>query len=412
MSLARQSAKAILICSTILVLLFVLKDTMQPSFNYVGSPDYRGYLTGLYNPGGTQAGADNDAGIVINYAGNDGGLDMAKVNNYAQTNFHTAAGQQGYVQGVVDLNNKFYNQFKTAAGGGGSGAASTGPTAAQKQQTIDFTNKAYDTKLSGFQSALDTLNPQEQAANLNIQNQWTNQGNSLQSQKAIGDRNLQMAGDQVQASKVKSLADLNRQIQSMGMSYNNQLGNYGAGDSTSADMIQRALSGQASKNRANVMSSAAQQGNQIELQKGDLQTEFQNNMKSLDDWKSSSLNDIATKFMQQRQQIQQSMIGANADRYQALASLDQNYVNQAIQQLGNLQAQYQQNANDLVSKYQNIQGPNVAIAQNLQQYAVNPISSGQIGQLSMAPTANNGNGVPIAAQRRPFEQDYGFGLGA
>lgn len=375
---------------------------MQPTV------DFRGYLN-------TVGGSDPYAKSLLGYVGGDymgsgtAGINMDKV-GYDQTAGRGLSAISGRdVAG--DLSN-YYQQYQTAMGGGSSGAASTGPTAAQKQQFMDFTNRSYDTKLGGLQGIYDTLNPQQDAATLNVNNQWQNQSNALESQRAIGTRNLNMAGEQVEASKVKSLADLQRQVQGMGMGYNMQLGGYGAADSSASDQIQRALSGMASKNRANVVGSASQQQNQIGLQKNDLEMEFENNRKSLDDWKTGALTEIATKFMQQRQQIQQQMTTANAERYQALASLDQNYVNQAIQALGNLQTQYQQSSQDLIKQYQNITAPNAGISQNLQQFAVNPISAGKISQLSMAPAASQGNQPTAANYRRPFDQDYGFGLGS
>lgn len=365
---------------------------MQPG-QYIGNPDYRGYL----NYQATNNG-DANAKALLGLVGNDGNFQNSE-------NFMAPISAD-----INNANQQFYQQF-SSLGNGGGGAGTGGPSSAEKAEYADFTNKAYDTKISGLQSVYDTLNPQEDNARLNVTNQWQNQSNALQSQKAIGERNLNMAGEQVEAGKVKSLADLGRQIQTMGMSYNNQLGNYGAGDSSAAGLIQQALSGMASKNRANVMGSASQQQTQIGLQKGDLQTEFDNNWKSLDDWKNGSLNDIATKFMQQRQQIQQQMAGANADRAQALAGIDRSYVNMAMQALGNLENQYRSAATELVGKYQSMAAPNAAISQNLQQFAVKPIEAGKINQMSMTPSYSQGNQPTALANRRPFEQDYGYGLG-
>lgn len=295
-----------------------------------------------------------------------------------------------------------YNPSRVVGGIGGGG----GTTA----QQADFVNQSYDTKIGGLRSILDTLNPQQDVANANVLNQYTNQQNTLKSQQAIGERNLNLASDQVQAGRVKGLADLGRQVQTLGRSYANQLGSYGAGDSSATGLINQALSGMASRNRSDVVGNASQQQQSIDLQRGDLGIEMENNMKMLDDWKSSTLNDIATKFTQQKSAIQQQMINADADRYQALAQLDASYTQQAINQLAALEGQYRQSATDLIGQYQNMQGPNVGIASNLQQFAVQPISAGRIQQLSMVPTASSGNQPASAALRRPFDETYGFGL--
>lgn len=287
---------------------------------------------------------------------------------------------------------------------GGTGTSGYGSASA------NFINQAYDTRRAGYQGLLDTLNPQQDAAILNVNNQYQNQSNALATQKAQGTRNLGIATEQVQTGKVRSLGDLTRQVSTMGRSYANQLGAYGAADSSAAGLINQALSGLASRNRSDVLYNASNQQRGIDLQGQDLETDFANNQKMLDDWKSSTVNDIATKFLSQRQAIQQQMQTADADRYQALAQLDANYTQQAIKELANLENQYKTNAQNLIQQYQTIQGPNVAINPQLQQYAVQPINAGKIAQLSVAPNVSTGNQPTSYATRRPFQEDYGFGL--
>lgn len=357
--------------------------------------DFRGYV-------------QQQAPALLGYVGNDGGINAPKAQAALDGGMGQVAGGALYGYNSVDqlrgtVNNLYntYNQQSSAAAGGGVSTSKVDP---------NFVNQAYDTKIAGLQSQLDTLDPQQQGATLNVQNQFQNQSNALQGQQAQGHRNLDLASQQVEDSKAKSLNDLRNQVQTMGMSYNNQLGAYGAGDSSAAGLIQQALSGQASKNRAGVMDSAAQQSQGITLQGQDLDTEFQNNMKSLDDWKSSSLNDIATKFLTQKQAIQQAMVGANADRYQALAQADASYTNQAIQQLSNLENTYKQQSTDLIGQYQTAQAPAAAINSNLLQYAVNPISAGQIGQLGSIPQKSSQFSTDPSAYVGPRKFDDAYGL--
>lgn len=362
------------------------------NFAYIGNPDYRGYLAALSQGGNTMAGDD------LAFVGNDGKLNQSQAMTY-----HFDTPGQANWNDLTNFNNQQYSQFQNL-----SAPPTNNTSVSTSKVDPNFVNQAYDTKIAGLQSVLDTLNPQQDAANLQVNNQYQNQANALQGQQAQGHRNLTLAQNQVDDGKAKSLNDLRNQVQTMGMSYNNQLGAYGAGDSSAAGMIQQALSGMASKNRANVMDSAAQQGQQIQLQGQDLDTEFNNNLKSLDDWKAASLNDIATKFLQQKQQIQQQMVGANADRYQALAQADASYTNQAIQQLAQLEGTYKQQSSQLVGQYQSMTAPNAQINPALQQFAVNPISAGQIQSLGSVPqvqTNNSAYQVP-----RKFNEDYGLSL--
>jgi len=281
-------------------------------------------------------------------------------------------------------------------------------TGANNPAAIDYINQSYNTKLAGLQGIYDTLNPQQDAAVLNVMNQYQNQANSLQTQNALGQRNLKVASDQVAENKARSISDLTRQVQTMGRSYQNQLGAYGAGDSSAAGMLNQALSGQASRNRSNVMYNAANQQRGIDMQGQDLKLEFDNNLKALDDWKSTSLNDIASKFLQQRQSIQQQMQTANADRYQALANMDQQYLQQAMAAMADLESRYRSDSQNLVAQYQNLSSPQYTINPQLQQYAVQPISSGQLQQYQLVPGLSNYSNPTPVNQRRSFQEDYGF----
>jgi hypothetical protein len=357
--------------------------------------DFRGYLNGLAQ------GGDGAAQLALNYAGNDGRLDPRGQQALGTTDYLTLT---NWVNGQYNAYNTPKAAPATASGGGGGAAGANGTANA------NFVNQAYNTKIAGLQGIFDSLQPQQDTANLDVQNQYQNQSNALNTQKAQGTRNLDLATQQVGQGRARSLADLSRQIQTQGRSYANQLGAYGAGDSSATGLINQALSGMASRNRSDVLYNSGNQQRGIDLQRQDLDTEYNNNVKTLDDWKNQSLHDIASKFLQQRQQIQQQIGGANADRAQSLAQLNAAYTNQAIQQLASLENQYRQGASDLVNQYRNLSAPNVGIASNLQQFAVKPISAGQIGQMRSVPAVSAGNQPTPYAQRKPFQEDYGFGL--
>lgn len=362
---------------------------MQPG-QYIGNPDYRGYLNYLGQNGDTRA------KTLLQFAGNDGVL---------------GGGGVPLNQDMINYNTQLYKQYSSSGGGygGSGGSAPSGPTEAEKAQMRDFTNRSYDTKISGLRSIFDTLQPQQDAATNQVNNQYLNQQKAVTDQRDMGNRNLNLASETVQAGKVKSLADLRRQVETLGMSYNTQLGNYGAGDSSAAQLIQRGLSGMASKNRSDVLYNANTQERGIDMKRNDLQVEFDNGIRALDDWKAGALNDIATRFMQQRQQIQQQMQNADADRYAALAKLDSNYVNQAIAALGNLETQYRSSANELVNQFRSMTAPQARIQDKNLNYDVSPIEAGQIGGTAV-PSVSAGNQPGPAAYRRPFEEDYGISL--
>lgn len=270
-----------------------------------------------------------------------------------------------------------------------------------RQAQIDFINRGYDTKLTGLQGQLDTLTPAQQAAELRTQNQYQNQFNSLQTQHAQGQRNLNYSRNQVNEQQQRGLKGLRDQLAQQSMGYSNQLGAYGAGDSSAANMVNFALAGQASRNRGDVMQGSADQLSEIGMQEQDLNMAFEQNRKTLDDWKQSTLAELAQTFAQQKFQIQQEMANADLSRQQQLAQYDAAMTQSALDRLSQIQDMYTQQSADLINRYQNIFAPqNVQIAPNLQQYEVKPIDPGQIQNMQMPTAVNPESELAVAMRRR------------
>jgi hypothetical protein len=97
-----------------------------PNFNYVGNPDYRGYLSALLNSGQFDSQDFKDATQIFSYAGNDGGLDQAKINDFAGTAYTDPTKRDAYRSSAVTANDRLYKQFQAAAGT--STPAATGGT--------------------------------------------------------------------------------------------------------------------------------------------------------------------------------------------------------------------------------------------------------------------------------------------
>jgi len=277
--------------------------------------------------------------------------------------------------------------------------------AAQKQSNVDYVNRAFDTRLTGLRGQLDALDPQRQAAELQTANQWQTKMNDLNTGLAQGQRNLNYSRQQVQEGRERGLKSLRDQLQQQAMSYSNQLGAYGAGDSSAAGLINFALAGQTSRNRGDVMGSASQQETEIGMQEQDLNTAFEQNRRDLDTWKQQTLAELANSFAQQKAAIQNEMLNADLARQQQLAQYDASLTQSAIDRLSQIEGQFKQQSADLVSRYQNMFAPqNIQIAPNLQQYQVQAINPGQIAGLSMPNAVNPESEIITAMRRRDDEQ--------
>lgn len=282
--------------------------------------------------------------------------------------------------------------------------------AAQRQANIDFVNRSFDVKLAGLQGQLDTLPAQQNAANLQLQNQYQTSANKLDTSRAQGLRNLDTSRNQIADSRTRGLKSIADQLRQQGMSYANQLGAYGAGDSSAAQLINFALSGQASRNRGDLVRNASDQATAVDTQQADLETAYKQNMDDLTNWKQTQLADLAAKFADIKNNIANEMANANLQRQQQLAQYDAGVTQSAIAQLSNIENMYKQQAAETTQRFQSMFAPsNIQIAPELQQYAVQPINAGQLQGLSM-PTQSNVDPGTTAILKKLDEQQNPLGL--
>lgn len=287
-----------------------------------------------------------------------------------------------------------------ATGGGGTSAAN--------QSNIDYVNKSFDTKLAGLRAQLSTLDPQRQAAELQIGNEYQTKNNRLAEDKTVGLNNLDQSRAQIADSRLRGLSDIARQLQQQGSSYNNQLGAVGAGDSSAAQLVNFALGQQASNARGDLVRNASQQSQAVDQQQADLIRNYERNKQDLDTWKTQQLTDIAAKFLNIKNQIQNDMANADMERQQQLAQYDAAVTQSALQRLSDIQTSYQQQANQLNDLYKNTFAPkDIAVDPTLQQYEVQPISADQLAGLA-APTNQTYDTAQQTLLRKKLEEQQGL----
>lgn len=281
--------------------------------------------------------------------------------------------------------------------------------AAQRQQNIDYVNQSFDAKLAGLQSQLDALNPQQQAGERNIANQYQTKDVRLAEDRAVGLKNLASSLNQVQDSRTRGLKNLGDQMRQKSMSYNNQLGAVGAGDSSAQQLINFALGQQASGARGDLVRNASGQEVAINDQQATLEREYTRNKQDLDTWKQSSLADLAQKFAEVRNNIANEMSNATLERQQQLAQYDAGVTQAAIQQLSNIENMYRQQAADLTNRFNSMYAPtDIQIDPTLKQYDVKPISVADIAGMSM-PQPVNPEAAQAALLRKRLEDQQVLG---
>lgn len=301
------------------------------------------------------------------------------------------------------------NELGGLSGGltGGSGGRAATLTPAQ----IDYYNKFYDTQVGHLQGQLGSLGQQRDVANLQLQQQYGNSQNALNVQKAQGMRNLDFSGNQLQGERMESLDDIARQLQQQSMSYNSQLGSIGAGNSSAQGLISQALAGQASRNRGDVIRNASTQQQQLDMQRADLEQNFNDQIGQLEQWKQSQVNDLMSRYNSQLQQLQAQIAGAQGERAQVLASQQPQLIQQAIDALGRLQSVYNQTSQDLVGQFQTAAKASFSLRPELQEFAVNPIDAGRVGGIPNGNPLQNQAFDPVSGMLRRRPEDELLPLG-
>jgi hypothetical protein len=268
-------------------------------------------------------------------------------------------------------------------------AAATGPgygtSGLTPQDSLNLLGANYDTQRSQFQNQLNVLPQAQQNADLRVSNSFQNSQNGLDSSLAMGQRNLKVAGDQLNQSKAMNLQQLKDQVGSMYDSYMRQPG---VSDSSAGGLISNALGRSASNSRANLLMNTGQQQQRLDLQGSDMQTQYNTQTQALQQQKADALNQIGMQFMQQRHQIEQQMAGADANKAQALAQQNSANLQQAMQALQNLQALYGRQSQELEQQYSQYNAPSYDLG-NLAQYQVQPYSVGQLQGFRGVPAVNS-----------------------
>lgn len=279
----------------------------------------------------------------------------------------------------------------------------------QRQQNMNLVNSQFDTQIAGLQNQLNTVGAQEGASTRQITNQYGTRSSRLNEDVNTGRTNLTRSQNKITDSRLRGLKSIADQLRQQGMSYNNQLGAMGAGDSSASQLVNFALGQQAGKNRYDVVRNASDQEVAVQDQRKELETNFQRTMQDLETWKNQSLQDVALKYAEIRNRIQNEMATANVQRQQQLAQFDANATQAAINELGRIQGMYASQAADLNNRY-NAMAPqeSINLNQGLLNYDVKPIDEGVLASVDLPASVN-----PEAAQTallRKRQEDQLSGL--
>jgi len=275
------------------------------------------------------------------------------------------------------------NTASTPAGYyGGTGAYSGGATGVGSPDYSIF-QSLYDNEIGNLQNQYNALPAYQNEATGSVNLQYDPQLNTLQTQNASGNANLDLAQNQLDTQHSQGLRNLGNQLRGALNGYQNQIGVMGAGNSSAAPLIGYALSQQGNRSMADMNTNFNQQQSGLDLQRKDLAANYQNQMDSLNAWKQSNLNDIAARYSQMQQQLQNQIMGAQGDEARYLALYGQTALaNQVISQMQGLESQYKDQVGQLNQHFDQVNAPQADLSKYAGPYQINQITPGQLQQLS------------------------------
>jgi hypothetical protein len=296
---------------------------------------------------------DNGAGGV-NYYNN--GVPITR------DQFQSGVRSQGDTQTDVGALEKWVAGNYSAAGASGAPAAATGPTSAQLKAAQDAAagtaiNAGYDGVIGAYDRQLGDIPGQIDAAGNIINSQYSAQKGSIDSAYGRGTANLDYAKNDLETKTNRSVRDLGKSIRQSFDSFSTMIGSGGGADSSAPGQLSYALQKANAQGRTDIYSKEADQMGEIALKRGDLDAQYQDNVKQLDAWKAQQVIQIGQQFQAARQQLELAKAGASKDKLIALASLNQNLVNQAVAALSGVEAQHQNAVAAINSRVQSLQAP-------------------------------------------------------
>ena len=299
-------------------------------------------------------------------------------------------------------NNTPANIGAVAGGGGGGGASGS----TYNPAIANAINQNYAEQQRGYQALLDQLDPNYQANTGFVGNQYNNQNQTLQDQYNAGLNSNKLANAQLETSRTNTLRDLTHQMQGMIQGYGNQLGTYGAGDSSAAGLINYALTNQGNRSINDANQQAAYQQTGLNNQSDNLQKQYEDQYGALNNWRDQSLSQLAQAYDLYKQHYQNAITGSQTQQSQMLASYGAHPDSTLLNALQNLDKSYTNAKANLDNTYTQA-SPGVDLSQ-YNSFAVNPITQQQLQGANFTPVQTQPVNAPVSIRRTTDQTQQGL----
>ena len=248
---------------------------------------------------------------------------------------------------------------------GWNGPSATNQMGSQ-QDLINQVNDAYggvNDALNSWQNTLQQGLPAQQAAAAGQFEQLRPDLQQAYQQGMNLNQNQVQSTQQDQANALAQARSLFNEVQKgAGQRFGGSTGT-GTGVSSAADFANAYYNSQLGQNEAGINNTAAKNLGALQTQASTVQSQFQNNLKQLEDQKAQAVNQVQAAFQQQLAQVQQTRTMAADEKAQTQLSMLQ----QLRQNLQNINNQYTQFQQGLQAQYQQA---NLGLRNAIQTYSV------------------------------------------
>ena len=269
---------------------------------------------------------------------------------------------------------------------------------------------AFQHQIGGLQDQYNSIdNYQDRSGNI-VRGDVDVQKSGLDQQYNNAQAQHQSAQQSLDTNHLNGVRDLGDQLRGTLSGYQNQLGVQGAGNSSAAGMLGYALQQQGNKGMNDLNTQYNQQQGNLNVAGSNMDAQYQQNVKALEQFKTDNLQQIAISYSQQRQQIMQAMEGASTSQQLYLGQQNQALAQQALQNMHALEGQVGNAQAQIDHSYSVAQRPNTDMSQYANSFQVNPLSTQQIQSTSLANNQPNNNqsniNMPLSLQRRDSTQPF------
>jgi len=286
------------------------------------------------------------------------------------------------------------------AAGGSVGGSTYNPAIA------NAINQNYQQQQLGYQHQLDLLDPNYQTNTGNVNASYGQQNKQLQDQYNSGLQSNNLANAQLDTSRTNTLRDLTHQMQGMIQGYGNQLGTYGAGDSSATGLINYALTNQGNRSINDANQQAAYQQTGLNNQKDSLQQQYNDQSDALNRWRDQSLSALAQAYTQYKATFEDAINGSKTAQSQILAQYGAHPDATLANALTNLDKTYGTAQQRLASAYNNV-APNSDLSK-YSTFATTPITQQQLQGANFAPVQTNPVNAPVSIKRTTDQTQQGL----